>query len=100
MIVGMSDPQSGDNEQEASRHFLHGRHLRPLLTPLISCLIVALLIYIFERELPAFHEVVKLGYFIVAVIFVIATGRALRTREGRRRKGERRHGDRRKSGQI
>jgi hypothetical protein len=100
MIVGMSDPHSGDNEQEAGRSFLHGRHLRPLLPPLVSCIIVALLIYIFEREMPAFHEVVKLGYFIVAVIFVIATGRALRTREGRRRKGERRHGDRRRSGQI
>ena len=98
MIVGMSDPHSGDNEHEAARSIFHGRHLRPLLTPLISCLIVALLIYIFEREMPAFHEVVKLGYFIVAVMFVISTGRALRTREGRRRKGERRHGDRRHSG--
>ena len=98
MIVGMSDPHSGDTNQEAGRSFLHGRHLRPLLTPLISCLIVASLIYLFERKMPAFHEVVKIGYFIIAVIFVIATGRALRTREGRRRKGERRHGDRRHSG--
>jgi hypothetical protein len=94
----MSDPHSGDSEQEASRHFLHGRRLRPLLTPLISCLIVASLIYFFERQMPAFHEVVKIGYFIIAVIFVIATGRAFRTREGRRRQGERRHGDRRHSG--
>ncbi|HZJ01050.1 MAG TPA: hypothetical protein VFD22_10350 [Gemmatimonadaceae bacterium] len=96
----MSDPHSGDSEQQAARHFLHGRHLRPLLTPLISCLIVALLIYLFEREMPAFHEVVKIGYFIIAVIFVIATGRAIRTREGRRRKGERRQGDRRHSGRT
>lgn len=96
----MTEPRPGDGEGESPRRFLHGRHLRPLLTPLISCLTVALLIYIFEREMPAFHEVVKIGYFAVAVIFVIATGRALRTREGRRRKGERRHGDRRHSGET
>ena len=47
---------------------------------------------------PAFaQEVVKIGYFIIDVIFVIATGRAFRTREGSRRMAERRHGDRRHS---
>lgn len=78
--------------------FLHGRHLVPLLKPLIACLIVAGLIYFFERQMPAFHDVVKIGYFIVAVIFVIAAGRALRTREGSRRVSERRRGDRRGTG--
>jgi hypothetical protein len=47
--------------------------------------------------MPAFHEVVKIAYFAIAVVFVISTGRALRTREGRRRMEERRHGDRRQS---
>src|SRR5215212_3476859 len=97
-VVGMSEPHSDDQEQEARESFFHGRRLWPLFTPLIACLVVALLIYLFERAMPAFHDVVKIGYFIVAVIFVIATGRALRTREGRRRRTERRHGDRRHSG--
>ena len=75
--------------------FLYGRHVAPLLRPLIACVIVAGLIYFFERQMPAFHDVVKIGYFIVAVIFIIAAGRALRTRERGRRVSERRHGDRR-----
>ena len=61
----------------------------------MACIIVAALIYLFERQMPAFHDVVKIGYFIIAVIFIIAAGRALRTREGRRRVAERRHADRR-----
>ena len=77
------------------KHFLHGRNVLPLLRPLIACVIVAGLIYFFETQMPAFHDVVKIGYFIVAVIFVIAAGRALRTREGSRRVSERRKGDRR-----
>ena len=77
------------------KHFLHGRNVLPLLRPLIACVIVAGLIYFFETQMPAFHDVVKIGYFIVAVIFVIAAGRALRTREGSRRASERRKGDRR-----
>ena len=77
------------------KQFLYGRHLAPLLTPLIACLIVAGLIFFFETQMPAFHDVVKIGYFIIAVIFVIAAGRALRTREGSRRVSERRQGDRR-----
>lgn len=77
------------------RRFLHGRNVAPLLKPLVSCLIVAGLIYLFERRMPVFHDVVKIGYFIVAVIFVISAGRALRTREGSRRVSERRQGDRR-----
>jgi hypothetical protein len=98
MIVGMSEPHSDDARHEARPGLLHGRRLGPLLTPFVSCLIVAGLIYAFEREMPAFHEVVKIGYFIIAVIFIIATGRALRTRESRRRVSERRHADRRHSG--
>jgi hypothetical protein len=46
--------------------------------------------------MPAFHDVVKIVYFAIAVILIITTGRQLRSREGRRRVAERRHGDRRK----
>lgn len=77
------------------KRFLYGRHIVPLLRPLIACVIVAGLIFFFETQMPVFHDVVKIGYFIVAVIFVIAAGRALRTREGSRRVSERRRGDRR-----
>ena len=77
------------------KQFLHGRSIVPLLKPLIACVIVAGLIYFFETQMPAFHDVVKIGYFIIAVIFVIAAGRALRTRESSRRVSERRQGDRR-----
>lgn len=77
------------------KRFLYGRHIVPLLKPLIACVIVAGLIFFFETQMPVFHDVVKIGYFIVAVIFVIAAGRALRTREGSRRVSERRRGDRR-----
>ena len=94
----MGDPHSDENLNKARFRLLHGRRIGPILTPLISCLIVASLIYLFERAMPAFHEVVKIAYFIIAVILVIATGRAFRTREGSRRVAERRHGDRRQSG--
>ncbi|HEX6576233.1 MAG TPA: hypothetical protein VF042_14800 [Gemmatimonadaceae bacterium] len=73
----------------------HGRALGPLVGPWVACLFIAALVYMFERAMPAFHDIVKIVYFIIAVILVILTGRAIRTREGRRRKGERRHGDRR-----
>ena len=77
------------------RQFLHGRHLAPLLKPLVACVIVAGLIFFFETQMPAFHDVVKIGYFVIAVIFIITAGRAIRTREGSRRVSERRQGDRR-----
>lgn len=77
------------------RQLLHGRHLGPLLKPLVACVIVAGLIFFFETQMPAFHDVVKIGYFIIAVIFIITAGRALRTREGSRRVSERRQEDRR-----
>ena len=77
------------------KRFLYGRHIVPLLKPLIACVIVAGLIFFFETQMPVFHDVVKIGYFIVAVIFIIAAGRALRTREGSRRVSERRQRDRR-----
>ncbi|MEO8192678.1 MAG: hypothetical protein ABI681_02425 [Gemmatimonadales bacterium] len=80
---------------DLSRRLFHGRNPGPLLGPWIACTIIAGGIYIFERKMPAFHEVVKPLYFIVVVILVIATGRWLRERQGIRRGGDRRHGDRR-----
>jgi len=77
------------------RGFLHGRSLAPLIKPWIAALIVAGLVFFFETEMPAFHEVVKIVYFVIAVILVIITGRAFRSRESRRREADRRHGDRR-----
>ena len=78
-----------------TRRFLHGRRLTPLIKPWVACLIVAGLVFYFETKMPAFHEVVKIVYFVIAVVLVIITARAVRTREGNRRKGERRHADRR-----
>ncbi len=77
------------------RGFLHGRSLTPLIKPWIAGLIVAGLVFFFETEMPAFHEVVKIVYFVIAVILVIITGHAFRSRESRRREGDRRHADRR-----
>jgi hypothetical protein len=81
---------------ERDRRFLHGRRLSPLIKPWIAGLIVAGLVFYFETVMPAFHEVVKLVYFVIAVFLVIVTGRAFRSRERGRRVGERRHGDRRR----
>jgi membrane protein implicated in regulation of membrane protease activity len=40
--------------------------------------------------MPAFHDIVKIVYFIIGVLLAIITGRALRSRMGKRRQGERR----------
>lgn len=92
----MTEPHS-DNEPQrrASSSFFHGRRLAPLLGPWTGCLVAATLVYIFERQMPAFHDVVKPVYFAIGVVFVIATGRAFRSREGARRGADRRHADRR-----
>lgn len=82
------------------RRVFHGRRLGPLFGPWLGCILVAGLVFLLEYELPAFHEVVKLLYFVIAVVFVIATGRWFRIRgttnrrAGDRRKNERRHGQR------
>jgi len=81
--------------EDKRRSFLHGRSLTPLIKPWLAAFIVAGLVFFFETEMPAFHEVVKIVYFIIAVILIIITGRAFRSREGRRRGIDRRHGDRR-----
>ena len=80
---------------DRTRRLLHGRSLTPLIKPWIAGLIVAGLVLFFETKMPAFHEVVKIVNFVIAVILIIITGRAFRSREGRRRVADRRHGDRR-----
>jgi hypothetical protein len=77
------------------KRFLHGRALTPLIGPWVACLTAAALVYMFERAMPAFHDIVKIVYFIIGVILAILTGRSLRSRMSRRRQGDRRHADRR-----
>jgi membrane protein implicated in regulation of membrane protease activity len=72
------------------KRFLHGRALTPLIGPWIACLTAAALVYMFERAMPAFHDIVKIVYFIIGVLLAIITGRALRSRMSKRRQGERR----------
>ena len=90
----MSETHS-ENDPGPPRQFLHGRNLSTLVKPWVGGLIVAGLVFYFETKMPAFHEVVKIVYFVIAVILVIITGRALRPRGSRRRGVDRRHGDRR-----
>lgn len=90
----MTEPHS-EKEEDIRTGFFHGRSLAPLVKPWAAGLIVAGFVFFFETEMPAFHEVVKIVYFIIGVILVIVTGRTLRSRERGRRVGERRHGDRR-----
>jgi len=93
----MTDPQSEKAEpQGLAERLLHGRALGPLLGPWLGCLVATALVFIFEYEMPAFHEFVKVFYFVIAVVFVIATARYLRPRaKGNRRMKERRVHDRR-----
>lgn len=94
----MSEPHPDESEQESNRRVFYGRRLSPLIKPWIACFILAAGVYAFETAMPAFHDVVKLIYFIIGVVFVITTGRALRTREGGRRVHERRRSERRRGG--
>lgn len=76
-------------------HIFRGRRLGPLLGPWIACIIVAALVYYFEIQMPAFHVVLKPVYWLLGIIVVVTTIRAVRSRSGIRRTAERRHGDRR-----
>lgn len=90
----MTTPHSA-NGPDTPRQFLHGRNLGSLIKPWAGGLIVAGLVLYFEMKMPAFHEVVKILYFVIAVVLVIITGRAIRPLGARRRGMDRRHGDRR-----
>lgn len=91
----MTDPEQLDRE---TRRTFFSRRFAPLATTWTTALVVAGLIYWFEIEMPAFHEVVTPLYGIIAALAVFFTWRWIRTR-GRedRRRAERRHIDRRNS---
>jgi hypothetical protein len=93
----MTGPQP-ESEKSTGLRLFHGRRFGPLLGPWIACLIAAGVVYYFETQLPAFHVVVKPVYWILALIVVVTTVRALRQRSGSRRTAERRHRDRRHTG--
>lgn len=82
-------------KQEPKRTFF-SRRFAPLATTWIIALVAAGLIYWFEIEMAAFHEVVTPLYAIIASLAVFFTWRWIRTRgRGDRRQAERRRTDRR-----
>jgi len=94
----MTDPHPGATQKKRTgKKLFYGRSLGPLLGPWVACLLIAAGVFLFETKMPVFHEVVKIVYFILAVILVIATGRWFRVRGTRHRNADRRHGDRRGS---
>lgn len=96
----MAESHSEDDEKGILKRLFHGRSPAPLIGVWLGCLIGAALVFLLEYELPAFHEVVKILYFVVVIILVIVTARFFRVRSrknrrsGDRRKKERRHNDR------
>jgi hypothetical protein len=95
----MTEPHPDSKKDEAPDGIVarvsHGRSLGPLLGPWIGCLVAAVLVFLLEYEMPAFHEFVKIFYFVIAVVFLIATARFFRVRGKDRRLRERRVRDRR-----
>ena len=87
----MPDPHPEHSEKETADKIVYGRNLGPLLGPWIACTLIAAGIFTLETKLPVFHDVVKILYFILLVVLVIATGRWLRSRHGDRRQADRRH---------
>lgn len=83
--------------QPEHRWTFFSRRFAPLVTTWIIALVGAGLIYWFELEMPAFHDVVTPLYAIIAALAVFFTWRWIRTRRssGDRRLAERRHTDRR-----
>lgn len=76
------------------RRTFFSRRFAPLITTWFIALVAAALVYWFETEMPAFHEVLLPVYAIIVTLAVFTTWRWIR----RRRKGgegERRHNDRR-----
>lgn len=96
----MTKPNSDDEPNGLLKRLFHGRSPGPLIGVWLGCFIGAGLVFLLEYELPAFHEVVKILYFVVVIILVIVTARFFRVRarknrrSGDRRKKERRHEDR------
>ncbi len=78
------------------QRLFHGRDPGPLLGPWLACGIVAIASYVFEREMPAFHDVIGPFYWLLLIIVGVATWKWARAR-AKGRGAERRHGDRRKA---
>jgi hypothetical protein len=89
----MTEPSAPSSK----RSFL-SRRFSPLLTTWITAIVLAALIYWFEIEMPAFHDVVVPLYMIIGLLALAFTLRWVRTRgkNDRRKFGfDRRHTDRR-----
>ncbi len=93
----MTSPHPDQDKKGTGKRLFYGRSLGPLLGPWIACTVSAGGVLFVETKWPVFHDVVKIVYFILLVILVIATGRWFRVRQGRRRNADRRHGDRREA---
>ena len=83
---------------ESKRTFF-SRRFAPLITTWITALVAAALVYWFETEMPAFHEVLLPIYAIIMTLAVFFTWRWVRRRSkwGERRHRDRRHADRRET---
>jgi len=95
MTESHPDPKPDDAPQGIVGRLSHGRSLGPLIGPWIGCAVATALVFLLEYEMPAFHEFVKIFYFVIAIVFVIATARFFRVRGKDRRLRERRVRDRR-----
>ncbi|MEO8577607.1 MAG: hypothetical protein ABI556_12935 [Gemmatimonadales bacterium] len=91
----MTDHHPDGKLKRTAKKLFYGRSLGPLLGPWIACILIGTGIFILETKMPVFHEVVKIIYFILLVILVIATGRWFRVRGTRRKNADRRHAERR-----
>jgi hypothetical protein len=89
-------PEKHERIHRISHSLFHGRDPGPLLGPWLACGIVAIAAYIFERMMPAFHDVIGPFYWLLLIIVGVATWKWARAR-AKGRGAERRHGDRRQS---
>jgi hypothetical protein len=92
----MTSAPPDKNPKGSGKGLFHGRDPGPLLGPWLACSIVAIATYIFERKMPAFHDVVGPLYWLLLIIVGVVTWRWARAR-ARGRGADRRHMDRRKS---
>lgn len=75
----------------------HGRHAGPLLTAWAVLLAIAAGLYKMESSQPAYSEIVRPLYVIIALSGIFATSKWFRerARDSDRRQQDRRHADRR-----
>ena len=92
-------PEKRQRIRRIRHRIFYGRDPGPLLGPWLACGIVAIAAYIFERQMPAFHDVIGPFYWLLLIIVAIATWKWARAR-AKGRGADRRHGDRRKSDRM